>query len=53
MGLASNPVEQKPFLAESIGGRIAVTPENVFFISMTMGNGIFPLETSSSCGKLA
>jgi len=28
MGPASNPVKQKPLLAESIHGRTAVTPAN-------------------------
>ena len=54
MGFASNSVKQEYLLAEISRGTTAVTCNTCkcFFISMTTGNDIFPLKTSS-CGNLS
>jgi len=52
MGLACNPVNQKRLLSKSIPGRTAVAPASAVIFQRNLGNDIFTLETSTSCGKL-
>jgi len=51
-GTASNHVKQKSWLKVSVEG-LPYNTCKCFYILMPMGKDIFPLETTSSCRKLA